>query len=176
MHEKKQNLETFDTRKYYRQFTAVTVFAGLCSIIWLLWAVGRPLTGIISHGTEIGIIWDEDIKALQACILGGNILFSVALVTILMTFLFGQLKSLRNAMIFNRNGYRLIISWACIWPLYDICSSNIGLVLTDFQPAGTASRAFIVENTAFTITFIALTFAMLYRIAYRIAEENRLTI
>lgn len=159
-----------ETRKYHRQFVVITAAAAVASILWLFWTIARSCNTF----NEVGFHFDESIKALQIIIIAGYNILPVILISLLFLFLGNQLKSLKSGILFNKTGYRHLIVWASLWPIYDICAENIHIV---WNPETNAPmRTFIIENTAISIPLVVLTFALLYKIAAQVAEENKLTI
>lgn len=160
-----------DTKIYYRQLKVLTIVAVIFSLAWLFWTDGRAIVTYTLDGFAI----QENIATLQITLLIGYLVLPIALIGLILKFLFSQLQSLKNGIIFEANGYKYIMAWACIWPFYDICSSNESLIWAEYLAEGT-QRQFVIEETCLSIALMVYAFGVLYKLATRIAEENRLTI
>ncbi len=152
------------TIKYYGQIKAITITTSILSLLWLYWTIGRSiftLTDVQPNGFSL----------LQFGICFCYSLFAVAMITTQITFLMKQMKSIKNGILFDRSCAKYLTIWGVLWFFYDICSSNIANIIYN----GTMEE-FVIDGTAFGIPVIALTFAILYRMAAEVSEENNLTI
>ena len=82
-----------------------------------------------------------------------------------------QLKSIRNGILFDKSNVKYILTWGIIWIFYDFCAGNIGQMIYN-----EAFNEITIHGTLIGIPTIAITFAILYKMAADVATENNLTI
>ena len=155
-----------NTDKYYRQMKWLTGFAVLCCIFWIYWITGRTIVSYM----QIPVDEPEYILSRDIVMIGSNVSMA-ALIFLLLRFMVIQLKSLKNGVLFCKKGYRCMFAWAAIWPVYDCCASSFELMVSRGK-----YDVIEVPGSAIGVTFIIITFAILYKIATEVAEENNLTI
>ena len=155
-----------NTDKYYRQMKWLTGFAILCSIFWIYWITARTIVTYM----QIPVDEPEYILSRDIVMIGSNVSMA-ALIFLLLRFMVIQLKSLKNGVLFCKKGYRCMFTWATIWPVYDCCASSFELMVSRGK-----YDVIEVPGSAIGVTFIIITFAILYKIATEVAEENNLTI
>ena len=155
-----------NTDKYYRQMKWLTGFAILCSIFWVYWITARTIVTYM----QIPVDKPESILSRAIVMIGSNASMAV-LIFLLLRFMVIQLKSLKNGVLFCKKGYRCMFTWAAIWPIYDCCASSFELMVSRGK-----YDVIEVPGSAIGVTFIIITFAILYKIATEVAEENNLTI
>ena len=154
-----------NTKNYCKQLKNISVAAALCCLFWLYWTFGR-MYSVVTYPPSVS----EGYEAVPYIIAIGYAVSSLALVGILGYFLYHQTKSLRDGTIFSRPCQNSLFIWSGLWPLYDICAANMGNIQNN------ALHTISVEGSAVGITIVVFTFAVLYKIARQIAEENQLTI
>ena len=152
------------TKNYCKQLKNISIAASLCCVIWLIGTFGRMEEMIkyppaVSEGHEIALY----IVAITYAI------FSLVLVCILGVFLYHQIKSLKNGTIFSKLCEKILFVWSAIWPIYDICGTQLDNLQRGYHIIS-------IDGSAIGISFIVFTFAVLYKIARQVAEDNQLTI
>ena len=151
--------------KYYKQMKAITIATIAASLFWLYWTVGRTINTIYSVPLR------ESYEILQASIATGYCVFALALIAVQMIFLVKQMKNIQNGLLFDKSNAKYLATWGLLWIGYDFCSANIGqMIIND------AFNEITIHGTTIGIPVIAFTFAILYRLAADVAEENNLTI
>ncbi len=155
-----------DTKRYYRQLRAIAVLAVCCSLIWLYWTFGRMYV-VVNDPPSV----TPGCEYVPLSVAYGYAFLSLILVGILGIFLYSQIRSLKNGVIFSKRCQYSLFSWAAVWPFYDICGTNMSYIQSH-----DSFHVFSIEGSAVGITIIIFTFAVLYRIARQVAEENQLTI
>ena len=154
-----------NTGNYCKQLKNISVVTVLCCVVWLYWTFGR-MTVVIANPPSVS----EGYESVPLFVAGVYALSSLALVCVLVLFLYNQIKSLKNGTIFSKQCQYHLFTWAAIWPFYDICASNM-----DNMQYG-SFHVFSIDGSAVGITIIVFTFALLYKIARQVAEDNQLTI
>lgn len=152
--------------KYYKQLRVLTIVASVLAMLWIYWAVGRTVVSLIEDFTV-----NQDMVLLQTVVIVGYVLFAIMLVVIQSLFLINQMRSVQNGILFDRLCAKYIMAWGIVWLFYDICSDNVTQMF-----ANTTIHTFTISGTAIGIPVIAFTFAVLYKMAADVAEENNLTI
>lgn len=154
-----------ETTKYYKRMKAVAIVAIAASLFWLYWTVGRTINTIYS------IPLREGYEILQSSIAIGYCAFSIALILMQMVFLVKQMKNIKNGLLFDQSSAKYLVTWGLFWIGYDFCSANIGEMMING-----VFNEITIHGTIIGIPMIAFTFAILYRLAADVAEENNLTI
>ncbi len=156
-----------ETKKYYRPILTLAIIVSLCSLFWLYWTIGRT---IFTLGDE-GLPLRDGYETLQIAIIIGYSIFAIALVAIQMIFVIKQLKSIRNGILFDKSIVKYILTWGIVWIFYDFCAGNIGQMIYN-----EVFNEITIHGTLIGIPTIAITFAILYKMAADVATENNLTI
>ena len=155
-----------NVEKYYKKMVGITILAVCCSLFWQIWTYNIASYLLDSH-PEVS----DGYETFRDAIICGYPIFSGILVIILAIFLYNQLRSLKNGILFCRSCERSVVAWAMIWPFYDICATSVS-----HMHRQASFHVFAVEGSAIGIPIIVFTFALLYHIARKVAEENQLTI
>lgn len=153
-----------NSTKYYGQIKAMTITVAILSILWFYWTTGRSILTIITSSTINFSLFQFGICLCYS-------IFAIALIVVQIIFLIKQMKSIKNGILFDRSCIKYLTSWGILWFFYDICSSNIANIISDG-----ALNELVIDGTALGIPVIAITFAILYRMAVEVSEENNLTI
>ncbi len=153
------------TLKYYKQIKTIMVVAIAASLFWFYWTVGRSIN------TLNGVPLRDGYEILQSGIAVGYCAFALLLMVVQLMFLVKQMKSIKNGVLFGRVCAKYLVVWGILWIGYDLCSANVGQMVIN----GTFNE-FVIHGTTVGIPVIAFTFAVLYRMAVDVADENNLTI
>ena len=153
------------TLKYYKQIKAIMAVTIVASLFWLYWTVGRTIN------TLNDIPFREGYEVMQWGIAVGYCGFAMALMVAQVAFLVKQIKSIANGVLFDKSSARILVLWGLLWVGYDLCSANVGQMVING-----AFNEIVIHGTTVGIPVIAFTFAVLYRMAADVAEENNLTI
>lgn len=156
-----------ETKKYYRPILILAIIVSLCSLFWLYWTIGRTIFTLEDDGLPLR----EGYETWQIAIITGYSIFAIVLVAIQMIFVIKQLKSIRNGILFDKSNVKYILTWGIIWIFYDFCAGNIGQMIYN-----EAFNEITIHGTLIGIPTIAITFAILYKMAADVATENNLTI
>ena len=157
-----------NAKKYLNQMKGIFVVASLAALFWLYWTIGRTVFSLTDWDIEVR----EGVKGVfQWGIVIGYCFFSLCLVAVQMWFLIRQIRSLKKGIMFDKGCATIIFSWGILWFLYDFCSTNLGLMY-----GHQAFNTITIDGTMVGIPMVAITFAILYRMATEISEEQSLTI
>lgn len=155
------------TSKYYKQMMALTVAVAICSLFWIYWTLGRTLNTLVWGGVALR----EGYETVQIAIAISYSVFPLLLIITQMTFLIKQLKSIKNGIIFAKSNSKYLVIWSILWLFYDFCASQVGNMIA----AGIFNQI-TIHGTIIGIPIVVLLFAILYKLAADVAEENNLTI
>ena len=113
--------------------------------------------------------WNGEILGLQRFIFWGWLTAGLALDALLTVFMIRSLLAVRSGVLFPRVNTFLLMGAAAINLVYNICQSNIGIVLHQ-------ERLFQINNADLLLPLILFAFSLIYGLAVMVSEENRLTI
>lgn len=152
-------------KNYYLQMKCILAAAILFSAIWLRFTIGRCIN--IAELTQATAVKDSSLAAIHTAFIVTAGITSVILVIIQLLFLGKQLSSLKNGTLFARGLHKYIIAWGIVWIIYSISyETNADGVLKEM----------VIHGDTFGVPVVMLTFAILYKIAAEVSEENNLTI
>ena len=153
-----------NTKNYCRQLKNISIAAALCCVIWLIGTFGR-MSEMIKYPPAVS----EGYETVPFIIAIGYAVSSLALVCVLGYFLYHQNKSLHDGTIFTKRCQNSLFIWSVLWPIYDICGTQLDNMQRGYHIIS-------IDGSAIGIPFIVFTFAVLYKIARQVAEDNQLTI
>ena len=133
-------------------------------------AIQPPVTiasTIIAQGDDF--YWSEHALGWQLSCMGGSILFSLLFAIMISIFVIRTLKYSKTGNYFTKSNANLLASIPFIYFLMEFFNSNLSDVLN-------GKGEIIVSNSMVTPALIIGIFVILYRISYKISEENSLTI
>lgn len=139
-----------------------------------LWVIfyGVQSYFVLTNGTGEGVIhWDSPMIGLKLTMF---IIHRIALLTmagLFAAFIINILRYLKNGTIFNQANVTLIWIMVCVLPIYSFLSDNMSIVCSPSEHG-----KIVLTDTLFIYPLVALIIAFLYKIAYDVAEEQKLTI
>lgn len=144
----------------------------LCAIqiVWIIvqsWFV----SGI--NGSTGEINWNEAVLPFQLTIFGGRLLFTVCYFALIILFLIKTLKALNDGTLFPKSNVKVLYATAVCHLISKLCDDNMGNILLSETPT---QMSFAIESSSIIITLLFIIFAMIYKIAAKVSEENNLTI
>lgn len=146
---------------------AVVIATVVMSLFWLYWTVGRSINTI-----EAGMIpMRVGYETLQMTLIASYSVLAVALITVQMMFLVKQLQSIKNGVIFDRMLAKYLIIWGVLWFFYDFAATNVWQMAMNCE-----FECIVMDGTMVGIPVISVVFAILYKMAAEVSEENNLTI
>ncbi len=145
---------------------AIMVFCGLSAFIVIV----QGIFGFVSP-EQVGVIWSDEmeIKAFQIFIATGRILGGAFFFGLITAFLVKTIKGLKNGILFPASNVPILYFSALALFVYNFCYNNGGIL------TGGESNL-LLDTDDITISLIVVAFAMIYKIAVKISDENSLTI
>lgn len=146
---------------------------GIAIVIFLLSLVSISVLFVQSfdactNGSDLA--WREDLFQMQMIIFIGKLFFKTAFYILLFFFLIKQHKSIKNGVLFPRSNVLIMYFMAAFYFLGNFCQENIKTFIS-------AETPHVVLNFDTTIyTLLLIIFALLYKVAAKVSEENNLTI
>lgn len=127
---------------------------------------------VLTTGSGEGVInWGSPNIGLKVTMF---IVHRIALLTmagIFVAFIINILRYLKDGTIFNRANVTLLWIMVCVLPIYSFLSDNMSIACSS-----SAHGEIILTDNFFLYPLVALIIAFLYKIAYDVAEEQKLTI
>ena len=139
-----------------------------------LWVIfyGIQSYYVLTTGSGEGVInWGSPNIGLKLTMF---IIHRIALFTmavIFAAFIINILRYLKDGTIFNRANVTLLWIMVCVLPIYSFLSDNMSIVCSS-----NAHGEIVLTDNFFLYPLVALIIAFLYKIAYDVAEEQKLTI
>lgn len=127
---------------------------------------------VLTTGSGHGVInWGSPRMELKLTLLVINRITIFLMAGLMAAFVFNILKYLRGGTIFNRANVVLLWIMTFLLPIHSFISDNMGI-------ACSASDQFdiVLTDSPFVYAIVALIVALLYKLAYDAAEEQKLTI
>lgn len=145
---------------------AVIIATAVLSLLWIYWTVGRSYNTVFAGAVPLR----EGFEVVQMSLIASYCIFALALIVVQMIFLVKQMKSIKKGLLFDKSSVKYLVMWGVLWAIYDFVASNV------YVMACNNFDVIIIDGTTIGVPIIAFTFAILYRLAADVAEENNLTI
>lgn len=157
--------------KNQKSMMAMTAIALLICIVSIVWISIQSYFIAFTSG-EGCIVWHEELLYLQIAIFSCRFIFKTLFYLLLIAFFVKQTKAIMNGIIFPRGNVRLLALMAVSYFVGSTCDENLSTCLVFEGDTGK-----IVLNTDVVLyTLLLIVFAILYKIAVNVSEENNLTI
>lgn len=146
---------------------------GIAIVIFLLSLVSISVLfvqgfDVCTNGSDLA--WREDLFQMQMIIFIGKLFFKTAFYVLLFFFLIKQHKAIKNGVLFPRANVLIMYFMAAFYFMGNFCQENIKTFIS-------AETPHIVLNFDTTIyTLLLIIFALMYKVAAKVSEENNLTI
>ena len=146
---------------------------GIAIVIFLLSLVSISVLfvqsfDVCTNGSDLA--WREDLFQMQMIIFIGKLFFKTAFYILLFFFLIKQHKAIKNGVLFPRANVLIMYFMAAFYFLGNFFQENIKTFIS-------AETPHIVLNFDTTIyTLLLIIFALMYKVAAKVSEENNLTI
>ena len=146
---------------------------GIAIVIFLLSLVSISVLfvqsfDVCTNGSDLA--WREDLFQMQMIIFIGKLFFKTAFYILLFFFLIKQHKAIKNGVLFPRANVLIMYFMAAFYFLGNFCQETIKTFIS-------AETPHIVLNFDTTIyTLLLIIFALMYKVAAKVSEENNLTI
>lgn len=129
------------------------------------------IAGIIRPETW-GIEWFEHDTWMQYAVLIGRMVGGLAFSALLTLFIYNTAKAAKTGILFPRQNFGILIGSAVSLFVYRFFYDNVSLLhLGDDQV-----RAICISSDSLIYSLIIVAFALMYRVASKVSEENNLTI
>ena len=147
------------------------VFALICTLLWVVFYAIQTYF-ILTTGSGNGVInWDSPNIGSKLTMFVINRITIITLAGLMAAFVFNILKHLKGGTIFNRANVVLLWIMAVVLPIHSFISDNM-----NFACSATDQHEWMLTDTPFVYAIVAVIVAMLYKVAYDAAEEQKLTI
>lgn len=143
---------------------AIMVFCGLSALLVIV----QGFFGFV-YPEKVGVVWLDEMKTFQIFIATGRILGGAFYFGLITAFLVKTIKGLKNGILFPASNVRILYFSALALFVYNFCYNNGGIL------TGGESNL-ILDTDDIAISLILVVFAMIYKIAVKISDENSLTI
>lgn len=143
---------------------AIMAFCGLSALLVIV----QGFVGFVSP-EQVGVVWSDEMKAFQLFIATGRMLGGALFFGLITAFLVKTIKGLKNGILFPASNVRILYFCSPVLFLYNFCYNNGGIL------TGSSSNL-LLDTDDIAISLILVVFAMIYKIAVRISDENSLTI
>ena len=154
-----------------RVLKIVCVFALICILMWVAFYAIQSYY-VLTTGSGHGVInWGSPCMGSKLTMFVINRLMIITLAGLMAAFVFNILKHLKGGTIFNRANVVLLWIMAIVLPIHSFISDNMG-----YACSATDQYEWCLTDSPFVYAIVALIVAMLYKLAYDAAEEQKLTI
>ena len=149
----------------------VCIFALICTFLWVVFYAIQTYF-VLTEGSGQGVInWDSPHIGRKLTIFAINRITILSLAGLMGAFVFNILKHLKGGRIFNHANVVLLWIMAIILPIHSFISDNMGFACSDADQFD-----WMLTDTPIVCAIAAVLVAMLYKLAYDAAEEQKLTI
>lgn len=160
---------------------AVTAIVGIICIVNAVWLIVQSESvagwftdyrnivygdGAAENGSKI--VWRDDVLGWQYFIFYGRLLFGIAFDALLLLFMIKSILALKSGAFFLKSNTYILISAAVCNLLYNFCNENIRILIYDTYRN--------ITDAMLLTPLILFAFSLIYGLAVRVSEENRLTI
>ena len=154
-----------------RVLKTVCVFALIGIVLWVAFYAVQSYF-VLTTGSGKGVInWGSPNIGGKLTMFVINRLLILTLAGLMAAFVFNILKYLKGGPIFNRANVVLLWVMAIVLPIHSFISDNMG-----FACSATDHYKWGLTDSPFVYAIVAVLVAMLYKLAYDAAEEQKLTI
>ena len=144
----------------------------LCiSTVNALHATCQGIGGLISP-ESFGIEWLEMDKWMQITVLVGRMVGGLVFSALLYAFTINTIKGYKAGVLFPRKNFGILIACSVAIFVYMFCYDNMALV----GIANDAVRQIAIDLNTVVCSLTFVVFALMYKIAIKVSEENSLTI
>ena len=154
----------------FKLLVTVTILVTLLSIFHLISLTIQSIYISGLQGAEYGGAWNDKILWGQIGIFVGRIIAGFCFYISLALFMLKMTTNYKKGIIFPKSNIKLLYSCSLSYFIYSFCNINIDIMYA----ANEHYLKLDTEDVVFTLLFV--TFAMMYHLAERISEENKLTI
>jgi hypothetical protein len=151
----------------------VCVLAVIFLIVWLvLFAINAYFVLTVGGGPGV-INWHAPQVGLRVTLFIFICLFALVVAGLLIAFVMNLLNHLKGGAIFNRRNVKLLWALAIVFPIYSVLNDNRPFVVTAVD---ISEWRFMLSASTLVCGIVIVLVALLYKLAYDAAEEQKLTI
>ena len=157
--------------------TSVKFLKIVCNIVLALIPVWLIFYGVQSYyvlttGSGEGVInWDSPRIGVKVTFFVMQRIAMLVMAGLFTAFIINVLRYLKDGTIFSRSNVILLWVMVLVLPIYSFLSDNMSIACER-----TDNLAIVVTANMFLYPLVALIIASLYKIAYDVAEDQKLTI
>lgn len=156
--------------KNYKGMMGITIFASLLCIVSIVWILVQSYC-ISTESGEGCIVWHEELYPVQLCVFIGRLAFKTLFYALIMVFLIKQFKAIRNGVLFPAVNVKILYSIALCYLIGSTCDDNVATAV-HIENSG----SFVINGDTLLYAALLVIFALLYKVAVKVSEENNLTI
>ena len=140
------------------------------AVFFSLFATARMTVQTVGffYGRPYPAVWIDCLEVFQGSIAIFRLLGGIALFGLLIAFLLNSIKGLNNGVLFPRKNISTLFCTAAASFVFLFCNTNIDLVL--------GKRVLQLDIQEILVPTIICAFAIMYKAAVKVSEENSLTI
>lgn len=139
--------------------------------LWIIF-YGVQSYHVLTTGSGEGVInWESPRIGVKVTFFILHRLAFITMTVLFTAFIINILRYLKDGTIFSRANVTLLWVMVLVLPIYSFLSDNMSIAC-----AKTSELAVVVTDNVFLYPLVALIIASLYKIAYDVAEEQKLTI
>ena len=140
------------------------------AVFFSLFATARMTVQTVGffYGRPYPAVWIDGLEVFQGSIAIFRLLGGIALFGLLIAFMLNSIKGLNNGVLFPRKNISTLFCTAAASFVFLFCNTNIDLVLGE--------RVLKLDIQAILVPTIFCAFAIMYKAAVMVSEENSLTI
>lgn len=139
--------------------------------VWLIF-YGVQSYYVLTTGSGEGVInWDSPRIGVKVTFFVMQRIAMLVMVGLFTAFIINVLRYLKDGTIFSRSNVILLWVMVLVLPIYSFLSDNMSIA---YEP--TDNLAIVITDNMFLYPLVALIIASLYKIAYDVAEDQKLTI
>lgn len=155
----------------YRTLKIVCFLALVCIAIWVTFYAIQSYF-VLTTGSGKGVInWSSPRIGLKLTIFALNRITILLLAGLMAAFVLNILRYLKGGTIFNHANVVLLWIMVIVLPIHSFISDNMG-----FACSTSEHGEILLTDSPFVYAIVALLVAMLYKLAYDVAEDQKLTI
>lgn len=139
--------------------------------VWLIF-YGVQSYYVLTTGSGEGVInWDSPRIGVKVTFFVMQRIAMLVMAGLFTAFIINVLRYLKDGTIFSRSNVILLWVMVLVLPIYSFLSDNKSIAC-----AKTDELAVVITDNMFLYPLVALIIASLYKIAYDVAEDQKLTI
>ena len=140
------------------------------AVFFSLFATARMTVQTVGffYGRPYPAVWIDCLEVFQGSIAIFRLLGGIALFGLLIAFMLNSIKGLNNGVLFPRKNISTLFCTAAASFVFLFCNTNIDLVL--------GKRVLQLDIQEILVPTIICAFAIMYKAAVKVSEENSLTI